>query len=64
MGSRGCPANHAVVIVVVDVDGPDTLDRLVIDLPIIKEHGHHIWLDIIPLRRYEDWAADLKKRVG
>ncbi len=51
------------VIVVVNVDGPDTLDRLVIDLPIMQEHGHHIRLEVTPLRRYEDWSADLTKRV-
>ncbi len=52
------------VVVVVNVDGPDTLDQLLVDLPIMKEHGHHIHVDVTPLRRYEDWASDLKKRLG
>ncbi len=51
------------VIVVVNVDGPDTLDQLLIDLPIMKEHGHHVHVDVTPLRRYEDWASDVKKRL-
>ena len=51
------------VVVVVNVDGPDTLDQLLIDLPIMKEHGHHVHVDVTPLRRYEDWASDVKKRL-
>jgi muconolactone D-isomerase len=51
------------VVVVVNVDGPDTLDQLLIDLPIMKEHGQHVHVDVTPLRRYEDWASDVKKRL-
>jgi muconolactone delta-isomerase len=51
------------MIVVVNVDGPDMLDQLLIDLPIMQEHGHHTRVDVTSLRRYEDWADDLKKRV-
>ena len=51
------------VVVVVNVDGPDTLDQLLIDLPIMKEHGQHVRVDVTPLRRYEDWASDVKKRL-
>ena len=51
------------VVVVVNVDGPDTLDQLLIDLPIMKEHGHHVHVDVTPLRRYEDWASDVNKRL-
>jgi muconolactone delta-isomerase len=56
VGTRG-------VLVVVNVDGPDTLDQLLIDLPIMKEHGHHVHVDVTSLRRYEDWASDLGKRL-
>ena len=51
------------VIVIANVDSPDTLDQILIDLPIMKEHGHHMQVHVTPLRRYEDWAADLKKRL-
>jgi Muconolactone delta-isomerase len=51
------------VIVVVDVDSPDTLDQLLLDLPIMKENGQHVQVDITPLRRFEDFAADVKKRL-
>ena len=50
------------VVAVVDVDGPDTLDRILMDLPIMKEHGQHMQMDVTPLRRYEDFAADLRAR--
>lgn len=52
------------VIAVVNVDGPDTLDRLLLDLPIMREHGQHMQVDVTPLRPYEDFAADVKKRLG
>jgi muconolactone delta-isomerase len=51
------------VVVVVNVDGPDTLDQILFDLPIMKEHGHHVQVEVTPLRRYEDFAADVKKRL-
>jgi len=47
------------VLVVVNVDGPDTLDQILLDLPIMKEHGQHMKVDVTPLRRYEDFAAGL-----
>jgi len=51
------------VVVVVNVDSPDMLDQLLLDLPIMKEHGQHVHVDVTPIRRYEDFAADLKKRL-
>src|SRR6201988_3904583 len=47
------------VIAVVNVDSPDMLDQLLLDLPIMKEHGQHVQIDVTPLRRYEDFATDL-----
>jgi muconolactone D-isomerase len=52
------------VIAIVNVDSLDTLDQIMLDLPIMKEHGHHVRVDITPLRRYEDFAADVKRRLG
>jgi muconolactone D-isomerase len=51
------------VVAVVNVDGPDTLDRILLDLPIMKLHGQHVHIDVTPLRRYEDFAADVKARL-
>lgn len=51
------------VIAVVNVDSPDTLDQILLDLPIMKEHGQHVQIEVTPLRRYEDFATDLKKRL-
>ena len=52
------------VVAVVNVDGPDTLDQILLDLPIMKEHGQHVQVDVTPLRRYEDFAADVKQRLA
>jgi muconolactone delta-isomerase len=51
------------VVAVVNVDSPDTLDQILFDLPIMKENGQHVHIDVTPLRRYEDFAADVKKRL-
>jgi muconolactone D-isomerase len=52
------------VMVVVNVDSPDTLDQILLDLPIMKEHGQHVQVNVTPLRRFEDCATDLKKQLG
>lgn len=52
------------VMAVVNVDSLDTLDQILLDLPIMKQHGQHVQVDVTPLRRFEDFAADLKKRLG
>src|SRR5689334_1979415 len=51
------------VVVIIHVDSPDTLDQILLDLPIMKELGHHVQVEVTSLRRYEDFAADLKKRL-
>ncbi len=52
------------VVAVVDLDTPDALDQVLMDLPIMAEHGQHVHVDVKPLRRYEDFAADVKERAG
>jgi muconolactone D-isomerase len=39
------------------------LDQILLDLPIMKAHGQHVQVDVTPLRRYEDFAADVRKRL-
>lgn len=52
------------VIAIVDVDSPDILDQILLDLPIMKEMGQHVQLQVTPLRKYEDFATDLKTRLS
>ena len=52
------------VVAVVNIDSHDTLDQILLDLPIMQEHGQHVHIDVTPLRRYEDFAADVKARAG
>src|SRR5215470_6049840 len=47
------------VMAVVNVDGPDTLDQIALDLPIMREHGQHVQINVTPLRRFEDFANDV-----
>jgi muconolactone delta-isomerase len=51
------------VIAVVNVDSPDMVDQMLLELPIMKAHGQHVQVDVTPLRRFEDFAADVKKRL-
>ena len=44
------------VIVIANVDSPDTLDQILLDLPIMKLHGQHVQVEVTPLRRFEDFA--------
>ncbi|MFK8036014.1 MAG: muconolactone Delta-isomerase [Hyphomicrobiales bacterium] len=52
------------VLAIVDVATPDDLDRILFDLPIMQKMGNHVQVDVKSMRRYEDFAADVKERVG
>jgi muconolactone delta-isomerase len=51
------------VIAIVDVPTPDILDQILLDLPIVQKNGQRVHVQVTPLRRYEDFAADLKVRL-
>lgn len=50
------------VIAIVDVPSPDVLDQILLDLPIMKKMGQHVQVEVTPLRKYEDFATDIKAR--
>ncbi|MDK2412617.1 muconolactone Delta-isomerase family protein [Aphanizomenon sp. PH219] len=52
------------VIVIIDVPTPDTLDQILLDLPIMKKNGQKVQIEVTPLRKYEDFAADIKARLN
>lgn len=52
------------VVAVVNVESPDMLDQILFDLPIMQKMGHHVQVEVKSLRRYEDFAADVKERLG
>lgn len=52
------------VLAIVDVETPDALDQILFDLPIMQKMGHFVQVDVKSLRRYEDFAADVKERLG
>ena len=51
------------VFAVVNVDSMDTLDQVLMDLPIMKQHGQHVQVTVTPIRTYEAFAEDVKKRA-
>ena len=51
------------VIAIINVDSPDELDRIIFGLPIMKKMGQHVEVQVTPLRRYEDFAADVKSMI-
>ena len=52
------------VVAIVEVDSHDMVDQILLDLPIMKEHGQHVDVVVTALRRYEDFAADVKQRIA
>ncbi len=50
------------VIAILEVPSPDTLDRILLDLPIMKKMGQHVRVEVTALRRYEDFASDIHER--
>lgn len=57
-------AGERKVLAIVDVASPDDLDRILFDLPIMQKMGHHVQVEVKSLRRYEDFAKDVKERLG
>ncbi len=57
-------AGERRVVAIADLDGPDTLDQILMDLPIMQKMGQHVDVKVSALRRYEDFAADVKERLN
>ena len=49
------------VIAVVDVDSHDTLDEILLTLPIMVEMGQYVDVNVTALRRYEDFAGSVNR---
>ena len=45
------------------VDNPDDIDRMSFNLPIVKEMGDQVQLEVTPLRAYEAFATELNQKV-
>lgn len=52
------------VFAILDVESPDVLDQISFDLPIMKRMGQHVDIQVTAIRRYEDFANDVKSRLG
>ena len=57
-------AGERRVIAILDVPGPDALDQISLDLPIMREMGQHVTIKVSALRRYEDFATDVGDRLN
>ena len=51
------------VIAIIDVPTPEELDQILLDLPIMRKMGQTVHVEVTPLRRYEDFAVDVKARL-
>lgn len=51
------------VLCVMKVDSPDDIDRISFHLPMVKEMGDQVQLEVTPLRTYEGLATELNKKV-
>ena len=52
------------LIILIQLIALDDLDRILLDLPIMKLLGQHVKVHVTPLRRYEDFAVDIKERFN
>ncbi len=48
------------VIAIVNVESPDQLDQIIMNLPIVKKLGQYVNIEVTSLRPYENFATDLK----
>jgi len=53
-----------IFVLVMRADSPDDIDRLSFHLPMFKEMGDQVQMEVTPLRSYAGLATDLKKRVN
>jgi muconolactone delta-isomerase len=51
------------VLVILDVQSHRDLDRILSRAPLVKEIGHGVELEILPIYPYEEFAEDMKKAV-
>ena len=54
-------AGERRVVAIVDVDSHDTLDDILLTLPIMVEIGQFVDVKVSALRRYEDFAGAVNK---
>ena len=45
-------------------ENPDEIDRLSFHLPMFKEMGDQVQMEVTPLRPYAELATDISKRVN
>lgn len=53
-----------IFVLVMRADSPDDIDRLSFHLPMFKEMGDQVQMEVTPLRSYAGLATDLKQRVN
>ena len=59
---EACKLCHVFqVIAVVCVEDPADVDRMSLDLPIMKKMGDKVQVECKSIRPIEEWAEDLKK---
>jgi len=64
---REHPSSQIMPYVVVQIIGGILgvwFTHIMFDLPIMQKMGQHVQADVKSLRRYEDFAADVKERLG
>lgn len=52
------------VIAILEVESMEVLDQILLDLPIMKQMGQHVHVDVTALRTYEGFASDVKERLA
>ena len=57
-------AGQRVVLAVLDLPDHDTVDQVLMGLPIFRSIGGGVKVEVLPIRPYEAFAEDLRKAVA
>jgi muconolactone delta-isomerase len=57
-------SGRRVVLAILEADDHDQLDRMLASLPIVRELGGSVALELLPIRAYESFAEDLHKALA
>ena len=49
---------------VVDVESPEKMDQLSFDLPIMREMGNQVQIEVTPIIQYQNFANFLNEKLG
>jgi muconolactone delta-isomerase len=57
-------SGRRMVLAVLEADDHDQLDRMLAGMPLVRELGGSVELEVLPIRPYENFAEEMKKALS